>query len=78
MVCQLCVDGETCPECEKYPHDIHATPPNDYLYTTVWHNTMDLRTPEMRIAQLERDVRELRSMINGIAEKFKRWGYDHQ
>jgi len=67
MVCQNCVDGETCPECEKYPHDIHTTPPPQYEHTF----RVDMRTPDQRIADLERDVHDLKNQVAALMMKME-------
>jgi hypothetical protein len=71
MVCPTCVENETCPDCEKYPHDIHWTPPNRYFGTPTPWGVVDLRTPEMRIAQLERDVQDLKNQVAGLMMKME-------
>ena len=71
MVCQLCTDGETCPDCEKHPADIHSTPPNTYHGTVTPFGTIDLRTPEQRIAQLEQDVHDLKNQVAALMMKME-------
>jgi hypothetical protein len=67
MVCQNCVDGETCPDCEKHPADIHSTPPPQYSNII----RIDLRTPEMRIVQLEKDVHDLKNHVAALMMKLE-------
>jgi len=70
LVCPLCVENETCPDCEKYPHDIHTTPPPQYSCTF----KIDLRTPEMRIVQLEKDVHDLKNHVAALMMKMEMMG----
>ena len=69
MVCQLCTDGETCPDCEKHPADIHSTPPNTYHGTVTPWGKIDLRTPDQRVTQLEQDVHDLKNKMQALMLK---------
>jgi len=72
LVCQNCVENETCPDCEKpHPADIHTTPPNRYFGTDTPFGVVDLRTPEMRITQLEKDVHDLKNQIQALMMKLE-------
>jgi len=78
MVCQLCVDGETCPDCEKYrPHisspDVHYTPPGQYS-GGISAFIIDLRTPEERITMLEQDVHDLKNKMQALMMKMEMMG----
>jgi len=72
MVCQTCQGNDAnCPDCEKHPHDIHTTPPNRYFGTDTPWGKIDLRTPEMRIAQLEQDVHDLKNQVAALMMKME-------
>jgi hypothetical protein len=68
MVCQNCVDGETCPDCEKHPHDIHTTPPNFWFYE------YPIADPRLIHALLEERVEYLEGEVRQLKERLLRGG----
>jgi len=68
LVCQLCVENETCPDCEKHhPADIHTTSPPQYSNII----RTDLRTPDQRVTQLEKDVHDLKNKMQALMMKME-------
>lgn len=70
MVCQICHENTdcVCPDCEKYPKDIHTTPPNLFIYSyPVSEILHDPRPPriliEERLSQLEQDVKIIKERL---------------